>query len=564
MEFLYGKERAPLLLERLKALRGRYGVGVEEMSEASSPWSEGTTAVITYADTIRAGNQSPLSALYQFLTRHLRSETRWVHLLPFFPWSSDDGFSVIDFREVDSEVGSWAEIRRLAQQFDLAFDVVLNHASRDSSWFRDFTAGVNPGRQYFIEMDKREQDRYKKVVRPRTSPLFTAVPTRYGERYVWTTFSDDQMDLNWKDPDLLFEFLDTLIFYISQGAKVFRLDAVAFLWKRPDSTCIHEPETHEIIKLIREFLDWVAPGTVVLTETNVPHEENISYFGKGDEAHLVYQFALPPLLLHTLYSGNAKALTQWASNLGEPPAGCSFFNFTASHDGIGMRPVENILSAKERKNIVESVKSRGGLVSEREVSPGKTVPYELNITYASALRNEGEDESTAANRFFVSQAIMTALKGVPAVYLPSLWGELNDHEGVDQSGIKRRINRKKFNLADLEKRFEEKEDPRTLIFRRYRQLLRRRRRHPAFHPDAPQIIHSLHDSVFAVERIAIGGGERILCLFSCADKELNLKLLPEDLKWATNSLELLTQKSLRFSKGTIPLKPYQVLWLLKK
>jgi len=120
--------------------------------------------------------------------------------------------------------------------------------------------------------------------------------------------------------------------------RIARLDAVAFLWKELGTNCLHLPETHELVKLFRDVCEIVAPRAIILTETNVPHAENVSYFGQGDEAHMVYQFSLPPLLLHAFITGNGQYLTHWASGLEPPPAGCTFFNFTASHDGVGVRP----------------------------------------------------------------------------------------------------------------------------------------------------------------------------------------------------------------------------------
>lgn len=127
------------------------------------------------------------------------------------------------------------------------FDLVLNHCSARSSWFKDFIAGIEPARHYFLNMDPKQD--YSEVVRPRTSPLLTKTRTIDGEANVWTTFSADQVDLNWCNPEVLFEFIDILMFYISKGMRIVRMDAVAFVWKELGTNCIHLPETHEIVKL---------------------------------------------------------------------------------------------------------------------------------------------------------------------------------------------------------------------------------------------------------------------------------------------------------------------------
>lgn len=357
LNHLYGGE-AERLLERFFMMIGRYGVGGIETATPGEIWSEKDSVLITYADSIQSPQQgTPLRALESFAQEHLKGAIRTIHLLPFYPWSSDDGFSVIDYRAVEAGAGNWQDVEHLGKEFDLMFDLVLNHCSARSSWFKDFIAGIEPARHYFLNMDPKQD--YSEVVRPRTSPLLTKTRTIDGEANVWTTFSADQVDLNWCNPEVLFEFIDILMFYISKGMRIVRMDAVAFVWKELGTNCIHLPETHEIVKLFRDIVDIIAPRTILLTETNVPHEENVSYFGYGDEAQMVYQFSLPPLLLHGLATANASFLTKWAQELAPPPEGCTFFNFTASHDGVGVRPIEGILPANEKKKLIKHVEKAG-------------------------------------------------------------------------------------------------------------------------------------------------------------------------------------------------------------
>ncbi|NDH01080.1 MAG: hypothetical protein EBY43_08400 [Opitutae bacterium] len=305
---LYGVERADRLLDRIYQMIGRYGVGVGlSPSGQSSGLSQQDVVLITYADMVQSKDRAPLDVLREFCSQHLKGAVSTVHLLPFYPWTSDDGFSVVDYRQVHPDYGKWIDIENFSKEFQLMFDLVLNHCSSKSPWFKEFVSGVEPGMNYIMEGDS-EAD-LSAVVRPRSTPLLTPYQTRGGEKNVWTTFSADQVDLDWTCPDLLFEFLDIILFYLSMGCRILRLDAVAFLWKKLGTNCLHLPETHEVIKLIRNFVEVVAPETILLTETNVPHEENVSYFGKGDEAHAVYQFSLPPLLLHGLLRGTSKHLT---------------------------------------------------------------------------------------------------------------------------------------------------------------------------------------------------------------------------------------------------------------
>ena len=289
LSLIYGIDEADVLLERLYRMVGRYGVGMQP-SQTGISLSSKDVVLITYADMVKGDEvgQSSLSSLRDFCTARLKGAVSTIHILPFYPWTSDDGFSVVDYREVSTDYGTWEDISKLGEDFDLMFDLVLNHCSAKSPWFKEYVSGVEPGLNYIMEGDP-EKD-FSMVVRPRSTPLLTPYQTRKGERHVWTTFSADQVDLDWTSPDLLFEFLDIILYYVSIGCRILRLDAVAFLWKKIGTNCLHLPETHQIIKLVRNFLEIVAPEVVILTETNVPHEENISYFGKGDEAHAVDQF----------------------------------------------------------------------------------------------------------------------------------------------------------------------------------------------------------------------------------------------------------------------------------
>lgn len=559
-ERLYGGQ-AEKLLERFVMVIGRYGVGVDVAGEVDK-WDERDSILITYADTIRHDQESvPLEALNTFARQHLKGAIRTIHLLPFFPWSSDDGFSVIDFRQVDPDCGHWENIVELGHNFDLMFDLVLNHCSSKSSWFKDYVAGIEPARHYFLIMDP-EID-YSNVVRPRTTPLLTKTRTRDGASHVWTTFSPDQVDLNWQNPEVFFEFLDILFLYLSKGMRIARLDAVAFLWKELGTNCLHLPETHEMVKLFRDICEIVAPRAVILTETNVPHPENVSYFGNGDEAHMVYQFSLPPLLLHAFASGSGKYLTKWAMELEPPPDGCTFFNFTASHDGIGVRPVEGILPAKERDLLIEHVEKAGGRVSWRAMPDGSKQPYELNITYYSAL-SIPEDTRMGAARFLCSQALALSLRGIPGVYFHSLTATGNDIQGMKETGQNRRINRRKWQIPELKDHLSAGVG--KLVFNRYLRMLRRRTEHPAFHPDAPQLVYDEHPDLFVHRRTSLDGEESVFCIFNLTSKSKTMKQLCPDPKFTEAEVlyDILRAREIKATARGLTIKPYQAFWLVPR
>ncbi len=541
-------------MQRLTMMVGRYGLG-QSPPKNQGLWNQKDAVLITYGDSIQSESCAPLETLRKFATRHFMGAFSTIHLLPFYPYSSDDGFSVINFRKVDPALGDWPHIHSIKDHFDLMFDWVLNHASSRSAWFRDFVNCIQPYRNYFVEASPKED--LSAVTRPRTSPLLTPIQTKSGETHVWTTFSADQVDLNWHHPDVFFEMLDVLFGYIASGARIVRLDAVAFLWKRPGTTCLHLDETHEIIRLLRDILQIVAPSVIILTETNVPHQENISYFGDGDEAHMVYQFTLPPLLLHGLLKGEARHITQWAASLPELPPECTFFNFTASHDGIGVRPLEGILPDEDIQFLCSEVEQRGGKLSYRTQPSGAKSVYEMNVTYFSAL--SAPDSQTGEARFLCSQFVAASLKGIPGIYIHSLTGTKNDHEGVEATGIARRINRRKWDEETLERLLQDDASHHNRVFFPYLTLLRRRARCDAFHPDGSQEVVNLDDRIFSLVRMSPDGHTRVLCLANFAAESVEVDIqaqLPN-----VPLQELVSDSEWERPKGPLKLAPYETLWI---
>lgn len=560
---LYGENELQRILNRLDLLVGRYGVGVcpdERCSDAL--WDEADAVVITYGDMVSQEGESPLRTLLHFLEVNLGDAVSAVHVLPFFPYSSDDGFSVIDYREVDRKLGDWDDVQALGMNYRLMADLVINHVSSKSDWFRGFGNGIAPERHYFIEVEPGTD--LSAVTRPRTSPLLRPVQTPSGERLVWATFSHDQIDVDISNPDVLFEFLDILLFYVHHGARIIRLDAIAYLWKAIGTTCIHLDETHEVVKLLRDVLDLLAPGIILLTETNVPHEENISYFGAGDEAHMVYQFSLPPLLLHALETGESRYLSDWVAGLEPPPSGCTYFNFTASHDGIGMRPLEGLLPDDELNALVERMERKGGRVSRRQNPDGTQTPYELNITYFDALGDPGrKDSDLGVSRFLCSQTVMLSLQGVPGIYFNSLIGAPNWLAGVQETGRARTINRQKWGMEELEDLLHDATAPASRVFPEYLRLLEIRREHSAFHPDALQQALKLARGLFGIKRTATDGSEELWVLANFTSDHLRVPPGRIDRRYKTRQwFELIQGWTCPGEDlGQLELAPYQVMWL---
>ncbi len=582
MTFIYGEDVAEAYMPELERILKIYYahkppelIHKEKKIIPEERFSEKDIILITYGDLLKDDDYSPLTTLSRFCDTYLEGTINTLHILPFFPYSSDRGFSIIDFETVDPNLGSWQDIEDLEGRYQLMFDGVFNHISSKSRWFQEFLNGSPYYKDFFISFDSPDQlspeDR-SMIFRPRTSDILNMFHTIDGPRYVWSTFSRDQVDLNFKNPNVLIRVLDILLTYVRHGADIIRLDAVTFLWAEPGTNCAHLRQTHEIVKLFRDILNTVAPGVALITETNVPHEENISYFGNGcDEAQMVYNFALPPLVLHTFYTGNATALSKWAAELKTESNETTFFNFLDSHDGIGLMAVKNILSPEEIEFIIQKAEEHGGLISNRTVADGTEEPYEINVTWFSALNREESDEDIAfqVKRFVASRIVALVIPGVPGIYLHSLIGTMNDIEAVTKSSTKRDINRTVISYHSI---METLDDPLSKISRISRELgrlLKIRTEKRAFHPNGEQTVLNLSPHVFAVMRISPEKDQHIMALINVTGQACHLDIplevlsipgicgkdaawydLVSGMKWVADDSTLL-----------ITLQPYDVAWL---
>lgn len=593
LAFLYGEEKAPALTEQFLGSLNKFKEEHAELLESmpSEKVSERDAILITYGDMVQEQGEAPLKTLASFLKKYLDDVISTVHILPFYPYSSDDGFSVIDYRRVNPDFGTWEDVSNLSGNFRLMFDAVINHTSSHSAAFQGFLKG-DPKYQNFFTVVDPDTD-LTRVFRPRATPILTPFDTATGKKHVWTTFSADQVDLNFANPEVLLEVVDILLFYAIHGAEFIRLDAVTFVWKKIGTNCINLPRTHRIVQTIRTVLDIVAPNVVIITETNVPHKDNIAYFGDGtNEAQMVYNFALPVLTLHAFRNADVSILSDWAATLDLPSDEATFFNFLAAHDGIGMLPVKNILSLKERSNLAAHTQALGGFVSYKSNEDGSQSPYELNINYLDALSDPDEGKKgidhldelninyldalgnpdspeksaeLTGKRFLATQAIMLALRGVPGIYFHSLFGSRNWPEGVEETGWHRTINRQKVQCAQIEAELDDPTSLRHHVFFGYKKLLKARMSNTAFHPYGMQEILSPHRSIFALLRTSLDGKTRTLCLSSVSRQSLEIvvDLKPLFLSGAASLTDIINQKEFPVMDDQlkITIAPYEIIWL---
>lgn len=550
INLIYGKTFSERHLEMLSENISRGASRINERRKRG--WDEKDIVLITYADQFFAKGEKALPVFTRFYNRWLARSFSHVHLLPFYPWSSDDGFSVIDYHQVAPETGTWQDIADLKQSTGLMFDFVCNHMSAKSQWFANYLKQAPGYEDFFISVAPGTD--LSAVTRPRALPLLTPFTLEDGSvRHLWTTFSEDQVDLNFASPEVLLAMVDVLLHYLAEGARYIRLDAVGFMWKIPGTTCIHLEQTHRLIQLFRAITDAVAPGTVLITETNVPHKDNVSYFGDGqNEAQMVYQFSLPPLVLHAIHRQDVRALCQWAATLNLPSVKTTWFNFLASHDGIGLNPLRGILPEPEILSLVEKLQQEGALVNWKNNPDGTRSPYEINVTYLDALSSKDAAEDERIARFILAHAMLLTFPGVPAIYIQSILGSGNDYEGVKRLGYNRAINRKKYPAGQIDAELENKRSLRHKIYHQLSDLIALRRTEKAFHPDSQALFETSGEHILKITRVA-DKGERITALFNFSDRIQSV--YSENL----SGTDLISHQDIR---GTdLSLNPWQVMWI---
>ena len=551
-------ENVSLLTNELIELMGLQDKEVIENRNVNH-WDETDSLVITYGDSVLLDDEKPLRTLNRFLDKYCRSSISGVHILPFYPFTSDDGFSVLDYSSVNESLGDWEDINAIANNYSLMADLVVNHCSARSPWFENFIKGRDPGRGFFYTASP--DDDLSTVVRPRTNDLLREVETSEGTQYVWCTFSHDQVDLNFRNPAVLKQFVSIIKQYLDNGIRIFRLDAIAFLWKEIGTNCLNLEQTHEMVRLFRTLIEQAQHDAIIITETNIPNRENLEYFGNADEAHCVYNFSLPPLLVNTLVTGSCGYLKQWMMSM--PPArnGTAYFNFVASHDGIGLRPAEGLLSDAEINSLVKTMQDFGGHVSWRALDDGNSKPYEINIALIDALQGtvRGADD-LGLQRFVCAHAIMLALEGIPAIYIHSLVGTHNDHQRVENSGHNRAINRHQWNYTKLEEALADQNSSHYIVYNQLKQLLKIRRQQSAFHPNATQFTLHLGDQLFGFWRQSLDRQQSVFCISNISDQGQTLTLADINLIDNEQWHDLISGQPCSGGNG-IEMEPYQTVWI---
>jgi len=532
----------------------------EEISNKER-WNESHSVLITYADSIYKYGEATLITLRDLLSNYFGNLSKVVHILPFLKSTSDGGFAVSSYESLEEKFGSWDDLKSISKNHDLMADLVLNHVSSSHPWVQEFIKSQEPGLSNVFSPDQNLD--WSNVVRPRSSSLFSQINTEDGPKQVWTTFGPDQIDLNWHNPKMTLEFLNLIITYLSNGIKWFRLDAVGFIWKESGTTCLHLPKAHSIVKILRVLLNNLLDDGVLITETNVPQKENLSYLIPEDEAHMAYNFPLPPLLLEAIITSRADILNSWIFDWPTLSEGTTLFNFTASHDGVGLRALEGLMNEQRIKDLLINCEKRGGLVSHRRLSNGDDKPYELNISWWSAMEDSSRDSNRFQfERFILTQLLVMALKGVPAFYLPALLASENDIKSFSMTGQRRDLNREKFKLDNLLAILNNPESNANKNLKYLRNAMDVRSELKQFHPCSDMnCLSKGRGDIVVIKR---GNGlESVFAIHNMTENKINYQLndndLPEKNENDFNMRDFLTSSN--YNWKNIILDPFQVVWL---
>ncbi len=520
--------------------------------------SEKTSIVICYGDSVFSSSQKNLIKNFQnFFQKKLSKYFNTVHFLPFYPSSSDSGFAVKDHYKIDNRLGNWSDVARFSKKNDIMADIVINHSSARGLWFKNFLKEKKPGKDYFLTVNSKFN--VSKVIRPRDHQLLKKINIFKKPKYLWRTFSPDQLDLNFKNPTVLLRFIKIMINLINHGVTIFRLDAIAYLWKENGTKCVNLKETHEIIKLFRIVCSLLNVESIIVTETNLPEKENLSYFGNADEANWIYNFSLPPLLIYSFLFENSSYLNNWNSKLPQTKKGNSYLNFIASHDGIGMRPVEGIISKTNKKKFFKRLKKNGSKFSYRKVQNKSKKVYEANITVFDALKKSDFDPkgNFFLERFISAHSIMISFEGVPAIYFNSLFGTSNDEAKYIITENNRDLNRYRWNYKNINKKLRNSKSKQSIFYKRITNLLEIRRKQKAFHPNGLRSSINMGSKIFCFKRQSFDKKQTILCITNLSSKFQCTKINHKFLRWKN----LLNYKNNHISNKMIRLEPFQTVWL---
>lgn len=429
--------------------------------------------LITYPNRLSAD----IPGLVNTLSDPLDGVFGGVHLLPFFAFidGADAGFDPTDHREVDPRIGSWPDVQRLANRAELCCDLIVNHLSVDSPWMRDFLTHGDSSSHARLALsyssvfpEGAHEDDLLAIYRPRPGVPFTRVNVAGRPRLLWTTFTGAQIDMDMRFPGTWDYLLDVMRRMAAHGARTIRLDAVGYVAKTPGTSCFLTEETLAIVDQLTQEAHRL--GLQTLAEIHASQHQ-VAQLGKHVDH--IYDFALPPLILHAVHTGDTDPLLSW---LDTRPGNC--VTVLDTHDGIGVIDVgpdptdprsQGLLRPDQIDGLVETIHQVSNGVSLR--ATGQAVSnldlYQVNCTWYDAV---GRDDA----RMCVSRLIQLLVPGVPHVYYVGLLAGEGDLDLLERTGTGRDVNRHIYEVPEIDQALE-RTVVRALLF-----MIRLRGEHPAF------------------------------------------------------------------------------------
>jgi len=618
--------------------------------------------LISYPDSIidSTGEKKPLQALKKFLSR---TRMGMVHILPFYPWDADRGFSVENYGKVDPASGSWQDIDQINKDVDIMFDFVKNHASINNRLIQDalihrhlpeddplYKRSYDDHKDYVIaytheqSMDLERKGAFSNVVRPRNHELLTeyhiikvvycdgkikkAMVKAFLGQYlkwkyrvvkkknnkmdiiiegssegkrsdiavkimpeeeillgggkVWTTFSREevegieetrQVDLNYRNPNVFAEAVIIALAYLERGAAVLRLDAIGYLWKEIGSTCIHEKKTHRIIQAMQAILKEAAPGVITVAEVNEPQEEAFKYIGDNDRpgTDMAYQFVHFPLAVYSILTGDAGYYRRWIDTIIEYGAK-QFVLVYGSHDGMGLKPIMNILPKNELARMeIMLISKYGAKPNKARLSNNEEITYEICATPWNLINNPNvkEDIALQIKRYITVAMLGMAHRALRAFYINSYIGAPNFAGFLDEN---RTINRERFEEDMLFSELDDPESHKGIIMQILNTIIGKCTHQAAFDPAGPAIrtLETNNNAIIAevLETPDHSDEEKIVQLINVSDQKASISLpIGRELK-GKRLFEVFSGKGKTYEieEGIlkIDLEPYDVLWIKGK
>jgi glycosidase len=592
-----------------------------EKTTESTGWSEQQLVLICYGDHLwsRDPNLTPLQALGAFCRQHF-SEPEFahltLHLLPIYqsPYK-DGGFDVADPFAVNPKMGTWADVRAIRQHFQVALDFVANHLSTASAWFTRYMQDDPLYQDFFIGFDdeatvrRLEREVLPQIYRPRPHNPFIPVTKPDGAtRWVYMTFSDHQADVNYQNPFVFLKMMEVLLFYILQGVSLIRLDAIPYLWKEWGTSCAHHPKTHALLSLFRLAVDMVNPAVKLLAESMEPLADSLRYLSTTEQAkaHIAYNFVPCGLIPYTLLTEDASVFQRNLQQFRPPGAEVDWAVVCGvTHDGSSLNPCrapqsivgEAVLQEEQINTIAryytasgdQEIATRSALAPEHphhiradfrqhfsaihreqprfvnykaitdEDGQRQQIVYEAISTYASLFR-QNPDQIIAA------LAMALGLPGIPFTYFTLPFAVLNDYTAYLETGNPRELNRGRVLLEDL---LQDLTDQGTLahqVFCRYKQLLRLRASHPAFHPHGSLIpITTTNAAILSFLRISVDRTQQIMIVQNVSSRIQNVTIHLHNhvLNTTVACVDIISEKSFPVKAQTLALRlePFALLWL---